>query len=78
MASLNAVPCWICNNDLPLTECKFDEYGKPVHEECSVARIALRNEPRQQGSRPSALHLPESKKVRGLSGTGQTSTSSTE
>jgi len=36
------LPCWICNKPVRITDCKFDEWGNPVHEECSVARIALR------------------------------------
>ena len=57
MASPNAIPCWICNKDVPIRECKFDEFGKPVHEECSVARISLRNATQQQPSRfPLVLH----------------------
>jgi hypothetical protein len=53
--AVQALTCWICNNAVSLNECKFDEFGKPVHELCSVARIALHNGTRQQQSRPWEL-----------------------
>jgi len=41
--ALHTVTCWICNKEVPISECKFDEHNHPVHEECSVARLSLRN-----------------------------------
>jgi hypothetical protein len=34
--------CWICGKRVSLEDCKIDELGKPVHEECYVAKLALR------------------------------------
>ena len=45
--------CWICSKAVPITECKFDEFGKPVHEECSVAQISLREAIPPQTTRQS-------------------------
>jgi hypothetical protein len=36
--------CRICNKTLSLEECKFDEYGKPVHEECYVFLVKWQKE----------------------------------
>jgi hypothetical protein len=33
--------CWLCGKAVSLEACKTDEYGKSVHEECYVARLAL-------------------------------------
>jgi hypothetical protein len=32
--------CWICGKPVSLEARKIDEHGLPVHEECSVAKIA--------------------------------------
>ena len=29
--------CWICNKPVRLHDCKADDRGRPVHEECYVA-----------------------------------------
>ena len=34
-------PCWICGSSVDITLCKIDEYGKPVHASCYVARMRL-------------------------------------
>lgn len=33
--------CWICGKAAGLENCRMDEHGLPVHEECYVAREAL-------------------------------------
>jgi hypothetical protein len=33
--------CWLCGKAVSLEVCKTDEYGKSVHEECYVTRLAL-------------------------------------
>jgi hypothetical protein len=30
------VQCWICNKPVRLQDCKTDDRGRPVHEECYV------------------------------------------
>lgn len=31
--------CWICGKAVKLENCKVDEYGLPVHEDCYVAKL---------------------------------------
>jgi hypothetical protein len=33
------VTCWICGYPVPLQECKPDDRGRPVHENCYAAAI---------------------------------------
>jgi hypothetical protein len=33
--------CWICGKAVTLEDCKVDEYGMAVHEDCYVAKLAL-------------------------------------
>jgi hypothetical protein len=33
--------CAVCNSPVELETCKVDERGKPVHEECYVARCRV-------------------------------------
>jgi hypothetical protein len=33
--------CWLCGKAVSLEASQTDEYGKSVHEECYVARLAL-------------------------------------
>jgi hypothetical protein len=35
--------CWICGRAVRLEDCKVDEYGLAVHEECQTLKLALRN-----------------------------------
>jgi hypothetical protein len=35
--------CWICGADILLEECKIDEHGRAVHEQCYTARIHLKD-----------------------------------
>jgi len=32
--------CWICEKPIALENCKVDEHGLPVHEECYVTQVA--------------------------------------
>jgi hypothetical protein len=42
MMSSHFVPlCFLCGSQAPLETCKADEYGRPVHEECYVARLIM-------------------------------------
>lgn len=36
---LTAVPCTICNRLVRLDECKVNDLGEPVHEDCLVERL---------------------------------------
>ena len=37
--SLPTVLCWLCGKTVELENCKTDERGRPVHEECYVAGL---------------------------------------
>ena len=39
--------CWICGKSVSLENCKIDEHGSAVHEECYVAKVALAKAPLQ-------------------------------
>ena len=39
MASTPPPRCAICGKPVPLENCKFDENGKAVHEDCYVGRM---------------------------------------
>jgi hypothetical protein len=43
-ATVKSTYCWICGRDVSLGDCKIDECGRAVHEECYVARIKLESE----------------------------------
>jgi hypothetical protein len=36
--------CWICNQEVALENCKTDERGWTVHEDCYVARMKFEKE----------------------------------
>ena len=55
MATQRTLACWICNKAVPINECKFDEHGNPVHEQCSGIRIALLNATRK----PPERYIPQ-------------------
>ena len=40
--------CWICGGSVSLEDCKIDEHGSPVHEQCYAARVALELKTREQ------------------------------
>jgi hypothetical protein len=40
-AAMRITFCWICGKAVTLEQCKVDEHGLAVHEECYVARVAL-------------------------------------
>jgi hypothetical protein len=46
-APINNVNCSICGKEVPLQDCKTDEQGRAVHEECYARRI------KQQPPRPN-------------------------
>jgi hypothetical protein len=50
--------CWICGRGVSLEVSKTDEHGKAVHEECYVARVALRGASAQPMSQ-NELNQPE-------------------
>lgn len=36
--------CWICGNPVDLKNCRSDEYGIAVHEDCYFLKVALATE----------------------------------
>ena len=47
-------PCWICGKNVRLEECKIDEHGATMHEECYVVRLRfLKTEEAVRCPRPS-------------------------
>jgi hypothetical protein len=38
MSGSKTLTCWICGKPVPIETCKFDERGKPVHEDCAVVK----------------------------------------
>ena len=62
MSSTKPLPrtCWICGKAVKLEDCKVDEHGLGVHEDCYVARIALeqRRLPYTPRSRNFYMHRP--------------------
>lgn len=45
--------CWICGNEVALEECKVDERGHAVHEQCYTLKIAVTE---RQASSPTSRH----------------------
>lgn len=41
---IDSTCCWICGRDVSLKDCKTDEHGRAVHEECYVTRTRLESE----------------------------------
>jgi hypothetical protein len=41
------VTCWICGYPVPLQECKADDRGRPVHENCYA--VGIKETPRKKG-----------------------------
>jgi hypothetical protein len=39
MQAINEVICWICGKPVLLHDCKSDDHGRPVHENCYVATV---------------------------------------
>ena len=46
--------CSICGKSVDITTCKTDEFGKPVHGLCYVAKLASQN---KLFPRPTPEHL---------------------
>jgi hypothetical protein len=42
--TIKSTYCWICGRELSLEDCKTDEHGRAIHEECYVARMKLESE----------------------------------
>jgi hypothetical protein len=40
--------CWICGKAVALEDCKVDEHGLPVHDNCYVAKVARRRDMQPQ------------------------------
>jgi hypothetical protein len=39
--------CWICGKPVSLENCKVDEHGLAVHEECYLAKVASKSKKSQ-------------------------------
>ncbi len=42
--STHTFDCWICGKSCPLEDCKIDERGRAVHQECYVIHVALKEQ----------------------------------
>ncbi len=43
--------CWLCGKIISLEQCKVDEKGLPVHEDCYVAKVKMNaNDPSLRSS----------------------------
>ena len=42
--SQRPICCWICGSPCRLEDCKTDEQGLPVHGDCYVRRVTLKNQ----------------------------------
>lgn len=49
--------CWICSNKVSLERCTIDEHGRPVHEQCYVAKIRFQARGNTQRSPRPVLGL---------------------
>lgn len=52
--TIDSTTCWICGKEVSLQNCRIDERGRAVHEECYVARIKLETESKSADSAKSA------------------------
>jgi len=45
MTSCNDITktCWICQKAIALEECIIDENGRPVHEDCYICAVKLKD-----------------------------------
>jgi hypothetical protein len=46
--------CWICGKSLALEDCKVDEHGLPVHDNCYVAKVSRSD--RDDSAESRAVH----------------------
>jgi hypothetical protein len=44
LTKITTTSCWICAKEVSLKDCKIDERGHAVHEDCYVARVKLQGE----------------------------------
>jgi hypothetical protein len=42
--------CWICGLEVSLEDCKIDERGNAVHEECLIAKTKMEAESSRLGT----------------------------
>jgi hypothetical protein len=52
MTSPPPIACAICSRPMTLEECKIDEYGQPVHEQCQYTRLSMKP-PTNNGTPPA-------------------------
>ena len=57
---LSAVSCVICNKPVRLDECKLNDLGEPVHEDCYVERLKEESK-RRKAATLFPSFLPSSK-----------------
>jgi hypothetical protein len=48
--TIHTTACWICGKEVSLRNCKVDERGRAVHEECYIARTKLEAESKKTAS----------------------------
>lgn len=48
--SYPSTPCLICGKEVSLRDCKTDEHGRAVHEECYAQQLKLDNRAAGTGS----------------------------
>jgi len=48
--------CWICGYEVSLEECKIDEHGQAVHQECYLVALAVGGTPKPDGKKPVQIH----------------------
>ena len=54
MPSTSQPQCWICGQSCHLEDCKIDEEGHAVHDECTPSNSRLK----RVASRPNPRHFP--------------------
>jgi ribosome-binding protein aMBF1 (putative translation factor) len=52
--------CWICGSAIALEDCKVDEHGLPVHDNCYVAKVARRKNTAPQADQTLPPATPRS------------------
>ena len=55
--------CWICGKSVQVEECKVDEHGLPVHEDCYAAKLALQQSQLRYPPQPAIAKHPATRKV---------------
>ena len=44
LTKITSITCWICGKEVSLGDCKIDEHGHAVHDECYVMRMKFEAE----------------------------------